>query len=103
MLGLGETFEEIESTCYDLLAAGCGILSMGQYLQPSESHLVVQRYVPPEEFDDLEEKALTLGVSGGCRRSFCTEFLPGGKILSKSTEEDPHIGGNLRKLSVKDS
>lgn len=64
MLGLGETLAEIEETWRDLFAAGCDILTMGQYLQPSANHLPVQRFVPPEEFTELEQKAYTLGFAG---------------------------------------
>lgn len=64
MLGLGETLAEIEETWRDLFAAGCDILTMGQYLQPSANHLPVQRFVPPEEFAELEQKAYTIGFAG---------------------------------------
>jgi lipoyl synthase len=64
MLGLGETMAEIEETWRDLLAAGCDILTMGQYLQPSGEHLPVQRFLPPEEFEDLAQRAIALGFSG---------------------------------------
>lgn len=64
MLGLGETSAEIAETWRDLLAAGCDILTMGQYLQPSASHLAVQRYLPPEEFAELGQKASALGFAG---------------------------------------
>lgn len=64
MLGLGETMAEIETTWGDLLAAGCDILTMGQYLQPSSEHLPVQRFVPPDEFDGLATRALALGFAG---------------------------------------
>jgi len=64
MLGLGETMAEVEETWRDLLAAGCDILTMGQYLQPSGEHLPVQRFLPPEEFEDLAQRAIALGFSG---------------------------------------
>lgn len=64
MLGLGEALAEIEETWRDLFAAGCDILTMGQYLQPSAGHLPVQRFVPPEEFAELEQKAYALGFAG---------------------------------------
>jgi len=64
MLGLGETIAEVEETWYDLQTAGCDILTMGQYLQPSAEHLPVQRFLPPEEFEGLAEKALALGFAG---------------------------------------
>ena len=61
MLGLGESTEEILETLSDLRAAGCDLITMGQYLQPSAKHLSVQRYLPPEEFDRLGELARRLG------------------------------------------
>jgi lipoyl synthase len=50
MLGLGETEDEIESVLEDLVAIGCQILTIGQYLQPTASHLPVLRWVHPDEF-----------------------------------------------------
>ncbi|MCD6296930.1 MAG: lipoyl synthase [Deltaproteobacteria bacterium] len=63
MLGLGESPEEVEITLKDILVAGCSILTLGQYLQPSKGHLLVERYIPPEEFDKWREKALDMGFS----------------------------------------
>ena len=64
MLGLGEERGELEQVWADLLAAGCTILTMGQYLQPSRAHLPVKRFVPPEEFAELGELALKMGFAG---------------------------------------
>lgn len=64
MLGLGETHAEIEKTLWDLLDAGCNILTLGQYLQPTRDHLQVERFIHPEEFDNWEETALKMGFSG---------------------------------------
>ncbi|MBC8044226.1 MAG: lipoyl synthase [Rhizobacter sp.] len=50
MLGLGETAGEVQDVMRDLHEAHCDILSLGQYLQPTKSHLPVRRFVPPEEF-----------------------------------------------------
>jgi lipoic acid synthetase len=61
MLGLGEEHGELRSVFRDLRDAGCRILTLGQYLRPSTSHLPVERYVPPEEFDGLRADALRLG------------------------------------------
>jgi lipoic acid synthetase len=63
MLGLGESPEEVHRTLRDLLDAGCSLLTLGQYLQPSADHLPVERFVTPEEFDDWREIALTMGFS----------------------------------------
>ncbi|HUJ68350.1 MAG TPA: lipoyl synthase [Syntrophorhabdales bacterium] len=64
MLGLGESRDEVESVMDDLLAAGCTILTLGQYLQPTKDHIPVERFVTPEEFDEWGEKALAMGFSG---------------------------------------
>jgi len=61
MLGLGETHAELIETFQDLLQHGCSLLTLGQYLQPSKSHLDVDRFVPPEEFEALREDALGIG------------------------------------------
>jgi len=61
MLGLGETAPEIEQTLKDVLAHGCRLLTIGQYLSPGPSHLPVERYVPPEEFESWRVCALELG------------------------------------------
>jgi lipoic acid synthetase len=61
MLGLGETREELFDVLADLRDAGCDFLTLGQYLQPSDKHLPVVRYVPPEEFDELGRAARSLG------------------------------------------
>lgn len=61
MLGLGESEEEIYETMEDLLAAGCYIFTMGQYLQPSKRHLPVQSYVHPDQFRFYKMAALEKG------------------------------------------
>jgi lipoic acid synthetase len=50
MLGLGEAEDEIEAVLDDLVAVGCQILTIGQYLQPTAAHLPVERWVHPDEF-----------------------------------------------------
>ena len=61
MLGLGETTSEVHRALSDLLKAGCRMLTLGQYLQPSCRHLPVVRYLPPDEFEDLKTAALQMG------------------------------------------
>jgi len=63
MLGLGETREELLDVFADLRGVGCDMLTLGQYLQPTPDHLPVERYVPPEEFDEVGEQARKLGFS----------------------------------------
>jgi len=55
MLGLGETREEVIEVMSDLREAGCDLLTIGQYLQPSLKHHPVVRFVPPEEFSEYEQ------------------------------------------------
>jgi lipoic acid synthetase len=61
MVGVGETREEINRALEDLRAAGVAIVCLGQYLRPSPSHHPVERFVPPEEFEDLRGEALAIG------------------------------------------
>jgi lipoic acid synthetase len=63
MLGLGEGMNDVRSLLQDLRNAGCDILTIGQYLQPSLNHLSVERYYRPEEFESLRNEALGLGFS----------------------------------------
>ncbi len=61
MTGLGETFEEIEETLCDLKAAGVDIVTIGQYIRPSKSHLQTAKYYTPEEFEELKKLAQKIG------------------------------------------
>ncbi|MGP3777579.1 lipoyl synthase [Halanaerobium saccharolyticum] len=78
MLGLGESEEELTAVWKDLLQAGVEILTMGQYLQPTNENIEVAEYIRPEKFEELKEKALALGfksVSSGphVRSSYLAE------------------------------
>lgn len=61
MVGLGETHDEIVAVLGDLRGVGVDILTIGQYLRPSESHLEMVRYYHPDEFAELKRIALALG------------------------------------------
>jgi lipoic acid synthetase len=61
MLGVGEARAEVMTTLGDLRQAGCDIVTLGQYLQPSTGQLKVERYVTPAEFDDYRQEAGKLG------------------------------------------
>lgn len=63
MLGLGEEPDEIREVLRELGSLGVDIVTMGQYLRPSKSHLPLQRYVTPDEFAQLQKEALALGIS----------------------------------------
>jgi lipoic acid synthetase len=61
MVGLGETREELRATFSDLRAVDCDILTIGQYLRPTEQHLPLERYYLPTEFEEMKLEARALG------------------------------------------
>jgi lipoic acid synthetase len=61
MVGLGEDRDELLATFRDLREVGCGILTIGQYLRPTEAHAPMMRYYHPDEFRDLKRAALEMG------------------------------------------
>jgi lipoic acid synthetase len=61
MMGLGETFEEVVETMEDLLIAGCQVMTIGQYLQPTREHLSVNEWITPKTFRELEAIGLKMG------------------------------------------
>lgn len=61
MVGLGETREEILETMDDLLAVECKVFTVGQYLQPTKSHLPVEKYVHPDVFEEYRQIGLAKG------------------------------------------
>ncbi len=63
MVGLGETDDEVISTLQDLRQVGVDIVTIGQYLRPTLSHLEVDRYVTPERFEWYREQAMSMGFS----------------------------------------
>jgi lipoyl synthase len=80
MVGCGETREELSGVLRDLRGAECDILTVGQYLAPSGSHFPVVRFVPPEEFAEIDVEARELGflaVASGpfVRSSYNAEAL----------------------------
>ncbi len=63
MVGLGEDEDEVKSVIDDLIGAGCRMLTIGQYLQPSHKHLPVVEYITPEQFESYRIFALERGFS----------------------------------------
>ncbi len=63
MIGLGETYEQIENTMKDLKSVGCDILTVGQYIQPSKMHLPVSKYYALDEYEFLKQMAKNTGFS----------------------------------------
>lgn len=81
MLGLGETLDEVRETFRDLTAAGCEVLTVGQYLQPTEHHIPVEEYVHPDTFAMLHDEALALGF----------RHVESGPLVRSSYHAERHI------------
>jgi lipoic acid synthetase len=86
MLGLGETLEEVAEVMRELREHDCDMLTLGQYLQPSQHHLPVSRYVTPDEFGQLEALGYELGfgnVASGpmVRSSYHADQQAAGKKI----------------------
>ena len=86
MVGLGETYEEVQSTMRDLRAWDVDILTIGQYLQPSRKHLPIERYYTPDEFASLQEYGLGLGF----------RWVESSPLVRSSY----HAGEQVRELST---
>ena len=95
MVGLGETAEELLAVFSGLRAAGCDVLTLGQYLQPTREHLPVDRYYSLEEFERLRAEALALGfahVEAGplVRSSYHADVQAAAALpLTPGAERDP--------------
>ena len=61
MVGLGETWDEILQTMSDLRSVDCDLLTIGQYLRPSQKHVALAKWYTPEEFDELKREAESMG------------------------------------------
>ncbi len=87
MLGLGESMSEVEEVLTDLKQHDCDMVTIGQYLQPSRFHLPVQRFVHPEEFEQIGKYATELGFSNVAsapmvRSSYHADLQAAGKSLN---------------------
>jgi len=85
MLGLGETIDEVVEVMRDLRTHGCSMVTLGQYLQPSRFHLPVERFVPPENFDELAIIGRDLGFS----------HVASGPLVRSSYHADAQAAGVL--------
>ncbi len=81
MLGLGETKEEVFRIMDDLVAHGCDVLTLGQYLQPTKMHLDVAEYIHPDLFAEYKEVGLSKGFS----------FVESGPLVRSSYHAERHI------------
>jgi lipoic acid synthetase len=81
MLGLGEKENEIYETIGEIFSAGCRILTIGQYLKPSASHMDVVEYITPEKFDEYKESALESGF----------DFVESNPLVRSSFHAEKHV------------
>ena len=87
MLGVGETPAEVIAAMRDLRSVGCDLLTLGQYLRPSEKHLPVSEFVRPEVFAALEQEGLALGF----------RFVAAGPLVRSSYKAGEFFVRNLRE------
>jgi lipoic acid synthetase len=85
ILGMGEQREEISGALADLRAAGCDLVTITQYLRPSVRHHPVDRWVPPEEFDELAEEAEDLGFAGVMSGPLVRSSYRAGRLYRQAT------------------
>lgn len=98
MIGLGETPEQLYETMEDLVAHGCDVLTLGQYLQPTKMHLPVEDYVTPEQFEEYKRVGLEMGF----------DYVESGPLVRSSYHSERHLSDEqlerqaekLRKLEA---
>ncbi len=84
MLGLGETPEDVRGALHDLRAAGCRLLTLGQYLRPGPDHAPVARYWTPEEFAALRDDALALGFLEAASGPLVRSSYDAGRLFARA-------------------
>lgn len=81
MLGLGETHEEVLESMQDLRAVGTDIVTLGQYLQPTQKHIPVAEFVTPERFEEYKRKGIEMGF----------RYVESGPLVRSSYHAEKHI------------
>jgi lipoic acid synthetase len=81
MLGLGETKDEVLQTMDDLREAGCKVMTIGQYLAPTATHMPVKEYIKPEQFAEYREIGLEKGFS----------FVESSPLVRSSYRAEQHV------------
>jgi lipoic acid synthetase len=86
ILGMGETREEISTALRDLYQAGCDLITITQYLRPTPRHHPVERWVAPEEFDELRDEAIELGYAGVMSGPLVRSSYRAGRLYRQAIE-----------------
>ena len=86
ILGLGETREEVTQALVDLHNAGCDLITITQYLRPTNRHHPVERWVKPEEFVELSKEATDIGFLGVMSGPLVRSSYRAGRLYKQATE-----------------
>jgi lipoyl synthase len=86
ILGMGETRAEVSDAMADLVAAGCDLLTITQYLRPSVRHHPIERWVKPEEFVELRDEAMALGFAGVMSGPLVRSSYRAGRLYRQALE-----------------
>jgi lipoic acid synthetase len=100
ILGLGERRDEISAAMSDLYAAGCDLLTITQYLRPSPRHHPVDRWVPPEEFDELAEEATEIGFAGVQSGPLVRSSYRAGRLYRQAMQYRQGLQGRPGSVSL---
>ncbi|CAN2239465.1 lipoyl synthase [Candidatus Planktophila dulcis] len=87
ILGLGETREEITQALVDLHDAGCDLITITQYLRPTNKHHPVERWVKPDEFVELAKEAEDIGFSGVMSGPLVRSSYRAGRLYKQAVEK----------------
>lgn len=87
ILGLGETREEISKALVDLHAAGCDLITITQYLRPTNKHHPVERWVKPDEFVELAAEAEAIGFSGVMSGPLVRSSYRAGRLYKQAQDK----------------
>jgi lipoic acid synthetase len=87
ILGMGEEISEVVQALEDLHAAGCDLITITQYLRPTNKHHPVERWVKPEEFVDLAKKAEEIGFSGVMSGPLVRSSYRAGRLYKQAQEK----------------
>ena len=87
ILGLGETRAEISQALVDLHAAGCDLITITQYLRPTNKHHPVERWVKPDEFVELAKEAEDIGFSGVMSGPLVRSSYRAGRLYKQAQEK----------------
>ena len=92
ILGMGEERHEVLAAMRDLHAAGTELLTITQYLRPSLRHHPVERWVQPEEFDQLRDEALAIGFAGVMSGPLVRSSYRAGRLYAQASEARQPVG-----------